>query len=147
MITDIYVDKCEKMVVYHLLEIWSESKWNTTLQVPWVPEIFLAQFPVSVKTWLRPTAKGVSAFGQHRKFPSYARKASGTRGTLQVVSVGSFREQRKVWKCTDPVFPFEMFQTQKTCSISSKPLFLIPVSGFRCCFFVNGTNLCKCMKW
>ena len=96
MITDICVDKCEKMVVYHLLEIWSESKLNTTLQVPWVPEIFLARFPVSVKTWLRPTAKGVSAFGQHQKLPSYARKASGTRGTLQVVSVGSFREQRNV---------------------------------------------------
>ena len=29
----------------------------------------------------------------------------------------------------------------------SKPQFLIPVSGFRCCIFFNGTDLCKCMKW
>ena len=42
--------------------------------LPWVPETFLARFPVSV--WLRPTAEDVSAFGQHRKFPPYARKTS-----------------------------------------------------------------------
>ena len=30
---------------------------------------------------LRPTAEDVSAFGQHRKFPPYARKALGTQGT------------------------------------------------------------------
>ena len=29
---------------------------------------------------LRPTAEGVSAFGQHRKFPLHARKTSGTQG-------------------------------------------------------------------
>ena len=42
--------------------------------LPWVPETFLARFPVSV--WLRPTTEDVSAFGQHRKFPPYARKTS-----------------------------------------------------------------------
>ena len=37
--------------------------------LPWVPETFLARFPVSVKSsllrrsWLRPTAEDVSAFG------------------------------------------------------------------------------------
>ena len=31
---------------------------------------------------LRPTAEDVSAFGQDRKFPPYARKASGTQGTI-----------------------------------------------------------------
>ena len=45
---------------------------------PWVPETFLARFPVSV--WLRPTTEDVSAFGQHRKFPPYARKTSGAQG-------------------------------------------------------------------
>ena len=54
--------------------------------VPWVPETFLARFPVSVESlllrhsWLRPTAEDVSAFGQHRKFPPRARKTSGTQG-------------------------------------------------------------------
>ena len=33
------------------------------------------------RSWLRPTAEDVSAFGQHRKFPPQARKNSGTQGT------------------------------------------------------------------
>ena len=32
------------------------------------------------RSWLRPTAEDVSAFGQHRKFPPHARKTSGTHG-------------------------------------------------------------------
>ena len=32
------------------------------------------------RSWLRPTAEDVSAFGQHRKFPPHARKTSGTQG-------------------------------------------------------------------
>ena len=48
--------------------------------VPWVPETFLARFPVSVKSFVPPTAEDVSAFGQHRKFPPHARKTSGTQG-------------------------------------------------------------------
>ena len=44
--------------------------------LPWVPETFLARFPVSVKSFsrLRPTTEDVSAFGQHRKFLPRARK-------------------------------------------------------------------------
>ena len=34
------------------------------------------------RSWLRPTAENVSAFGQHRKFPPHARKTSGTQGNL-----------------------------------------------------------------
>ena len=44
-------------------------------KLPWVPETFLARFPVSVKSFV------ASAFGQHRKFPPHARKTSGTQGT------------------------------------------------------------------
>ena len=43
---------------------------------PWVPETFLARFPVSVKSLIR----DVSAISQHRKFPLHARKTSGTQG-------------------------------------------------------------------
>ena len=52
--------------------------------IPWVPETFLARFPVSAslypRLWLRPTAEDISAFGQHRKFSPHARKTSGTQG-------------------------------------------------------------------
>ena len=41
------------------------------LSKPWVPETFLARFP---------------ALGQHRKFPLYARKNSGTQGNLSTTS-------------------------------------------------------------
>ena len=50
-------------------------KANFATGVPWVPETFLARFPVSVKYFV------ASAFGQHRKFPPHARKTSGTQGT------------------------------------------------------------------
>ena len=33
------------------------------------------------RSWLRPTAENVSAFGQHRNFPPHARKTSGTQGS------------------------------------------------------------------
>ena len=32
------------------------------------------------RSWLRPTAQDVSAFGQHRKSPPHARKTTGTQG-------------------------------------------------------------------
>ena len=32
------------------------------------------------RSWLRPMAKDVSAFGQHRKFPPCVRETSGTQG-------------------------------------------------------------------
>ena len=35
---------------------------------------------------LRPTTEDVSAFSQHRKFPSHARKTSGTQGRLSKVA-------------------------------------------------------------
>ena len=51
--------------------------------VPWVPETFLARFPVSVKSLQRPARKAsplvASAYGQHIKFPPHARKTSGTQ--------------------------------------------------------------------
>ena len=34
------------------------------------------------RSWFRPTAEDVSAFGQHRKFPPHARKTSGTQGSI-----------------------------------------------------------------
>ena len=34
------------------------------------------------RSWLRPTAENVSAFGKHRKFPPHASKTSGTQGNL-----------------------------------------------------------------
>ena len=34
------------------------------------------------RSWLRPTAEDVSAFGRHRKFPPDERKTSGTQGRL-----------------------------------------------------------------
>ena len=40
----------------------------------------LFRFLSSLYSDLRPTAEDVSAFGQHQKFPPYARKASGTQG-------------------------------------------------------------------
>ena len=64
------------------------SMFERVLEIlPWVPDTFLAQFPVSVKSlwWparLRPKAEDVSAFGQHRKFPVHARKTSGTQGKV-----------------------------------------------------------------
>ena len=52
-----------------------------SMPVPWVPETFLARFPVSVKSfsrlrrsWLRPTAEDVSAFGQTPKTPAAREK-------------------------------------------------------------------------
>ena len=39
------------------------------------------------RSWLRPTAEDVLAFGQHRKFPPHARKTSGTQGTLHLASL------------------------------------------------------------
>ena len=60
--------------------------------LPWVPETFLALFPVSV--WLRPTAEDVSAFGQHRKFPPYARKTSGAQGIPHSALVSKHKGMR-----------------------------------------------------
>ena len=57
---------------YQMLEVLS---FCFRERVPWVPETFLARFPVSVKSFL-----AASAFGQHRKFPLHARKTSGTQG-------------------------------------------------------------------
>ena len=54
--------------------------------LPWVPEIFLARFPV--------TAEDVSAFSQHRKFPLHARKTSGTQDTEHCDCCGIWR-----WIC------------------------------------------------
>ena len=42
--------------------------------------VFCQVFIVT-RSWLRPTAEDVSAFGQNRKFPPHARKTSGTQGT------------------------------------------------------------------
>ena len=56
------------------------------VELPWVPETFLARFPVSVKlrrSGIRPTAEDVSAFSQHRNFPLHARKTSGTQGKVE----------------------------------------------------------------
>ena len=58
-------------------------------RIPWVPETFLARFPVSVKSFsvkfffsrLRPTAEAVSALG--RQVPPHARKTSGTQGSTR----------------------------------------------------------------
>ena len=36
------------------------------------------------RSWLRPTAEDVSAFGQHRKFPPHARKTYGTQGSTTI---------------------------------------------------------------
>ena len=52
---------------------WYFSSGIALFPLPWVPETFLARFPVSVKS-------SVLAFGQHRKFPPHARKTSGTQG-------------------------------------------------------------------
>ena len=50
----------------------------------WVPETFLARFPR--RSWLRPTAEAVSAFGQHRNSHRTREKTSGTQGRMiQVV--------------------------------------------------------------
>ena len=40
------------------------------------------RFLSSLYTDPRPTAEGVSAFGQHRKLPPHTRKTSGTQGSL-----------------------------------------------------------------
>ena len=45
------------------------------------------------RSWLRPTAEEVSAFGQHPKFPPHARKTSGTQGNPQPIT-GEFYSDR-----------------------------------------------------
>ena len=49
-----------------------------SVQIPWVPETFLARFPDPReklrRSWLRPTTEDLSAFGQPRKFPPRARE-------------------------------------------------------------------------
>ena len=49
---------------------------------------------------LRARADDVSAFGQHRKFPPYARKTSGSQGTQTSFSSGTSRER---WS-TSPMY-------------------------------------------
>ena len=38
------------------------------------------------RSWLRPTAEDVSAFGQHWKLPPHARKTSGTQGIMMAMT-------------------------------------------------------------
>ena len=67
---------------------WSEliniiqSRQNNTLgarDFSSAVSVFCQVFIVT-RSWLRPTAEDVSAFGEHRKFPLHARKTSGTQG-------------------------------------------------------------------
>ena len=50
------------------------------IRLPWVPETFLARFPISVKLV-------ASAFGKHRKFTPHARKTSGAQGIIRRTGV------------------------------------------------------------
>ena len=53
-------------------------------EVPWVPETFLASFPVSVKSsdpreklghlWIQPSAENLPAGGLYRSIPPHAKK-------------------------------------------------------------------------
>ena len=59
-----------------------------------MPETFLTWFPVSVKSlyivtcsWLQPTTKDVSTFGQHWKFPPHTWKTSGTQGNSRALGI------------------------------------------------------------
>ena len=53
------------------------------------------------RSWLRPTAKDVLAFGQHRKFPPHVGKTSGTQGIcyeeLTLTSVVDSLINRHYW--------------------------------------------------
>ena len=76
---------------YHASDTWVTHPGAT---LPWVPETFLARFrflsslysdPLR-RSWLRPTAEDVSAFGQHRKFHSI----SHTRDQQQKETLTTF---------------------------------------------------------
>ena len=97
---------------------WLIKGWKRGSQenVPWVPETFLARFPVSGKSFcdqrekffsrLRPTAEDVSAFGQHRTFPPHARKTSGTQGEENEAGTENARHRRReIWIPTPPPPP------------------------------------------
>ena len=45
------------------------------------------------RSWLRPTAEDVSAFGQHRKFPPHARKTSGTQGKRRLIDLSKIEKR------------------------------------------------------
>ena len=49
------------------------------------------------RSWLRPTAEDVSAFGQHRKFPPHARKTSGTQGRALDVTIKQWNINIDEW--------------------------------------------------
>ena len=92
---------------------------------PGVPETILARFPVSVKSrlrrsWLRPTAEDVSAFGQHRKFPPHARKTSATQGTRTLAFCANKRREnarRGISRLTGIFHVFKFNQSAVTTSL------------------------------
>ena len=69
----IYVQDTTK----NALQIMSLAAYS----IPWVPETFLARFPVLSSLFLAASPLVALAFGQHRKFPPRARKTSGPQGT------------------------------------------------------------------
>ena len=79
----------KKFVAKHFVDITIYlSEANDLL--PWVPETFLARFPVFSRGF------ATRGFGQHRKFPPHVRKTSGTQGNdlfnrkLGIVNWGFF---------------------------------------------------------
>ena len=66
---------------------------RTILRTTYVIKITLGARDFS--SALRPTAEDVSAFGQHRKFPPYARKASGTQVNVRHMAFIFYCERYK----------------------------------------------------
>ena len=56
------------------------GQWSITLGARDFSSAVSRFFSRLRRSWLRPTAEDVSAFGQHQKFPPHARKTSGTQG-------------------------------------------------------------------
>ena len=89
------------------------------------------------------TCRGVGCLPLKRRFCKI-RLESKWKMTFWVIPAEKFREQRKISK-RSPVFSGRDVPNGNSCSISSKPT-LIPVSGFRGSFSVNGNDFLQAVN-
>ena len=76
------------------------------------------------RSWLRPTAEDVSAFGQHRKFPPHARKTSGTQGSKGAFTRALLRKWIHVF------FKFVLFYSNTCVKAANVRCFSFPLFFF-----------------
>ena len=77
------------------------------------------------RSWLRPTAEDVSAFGQHRKFPPHARKTSGAQGIQGFVMKECLRGRLAI-ACV----ALQAFDREREGNLGGRPRARSPDKGF-----------------